>query len=194
MKDANAMIFGVSGDTGSFSEVAARNYLAKINKTATLKYLMDMEGVLNDIASQKIDLGIFPVVNLHGGLVRMAFDAMGNHQFKVIDELWLDVHQCLLVKPGTPINQIKCIVTHSQAIKQCRDYIEKNLKNVKCIDWQDTALAARDLGEGELDDNCAVIASKDAACAYGLEVIVENIEDIKPNLTAFIIVKNHGDL
>ncbi len=185
-------IIGVSGDEGSFSEQAGLLYAKSIGIHPVLDYLIDMEGVLSAVENGMVDLGIFPVVNLRGGLVRMAYDAMGNYKFKVIDELWLHVHQCLLVKPGVNLQQIETIVSHSQAIAQCKDYLQKNLNHAELIEWQDTAKAARELSQGKLSATSAVIAPERAAILYGLEVMARNIQDDDPNLTAFIIVKNHG--
>lgn len=187
------MIMGVSGDIGSFSEEAALLYAKSANINPTLKYLIDMEGVLSQVENRSVDIGIFPVMNMQGGLVRMAFDAMGAHSFKVIDELWLDIHQCLLVKPGINLSRIKKIITHSQAIRQCKLYLETNLPNVECIEWQDTAIAARQLAQGQFDETTAVIASAQAGKQYGLDVLAKNIQDSKPNYTIFIIVRNRGE-
>lgn len=190
----NKIKLGVSGDVGSFSEEAGILYASNHNIDAMLDYLIDMEGVLAAVENGTIDMGIFPVVNVYGGLVRMAFDAMGKHKFKVIDELWLDVHQCLLVKSGVTINQIDHIVSHPQAIAQCKQYIQKNFSMAKLIEWQDTAKAAKKLSQGKLCTTSAVIAPARAAHIYGLDVIAKNIQDDNPNLTAFIIVKKHGNL
>jgi prephenate dehydratase len=186
------VILGVSGEAGSFSEEAGLLYAKNINIDPTLIYLIDMEGVLTALEQGKIDRGIFPVVNLRGGLVKMAFDAMGNHLFKVIDELWLNIHQCLLGKPGISINQIKSIASHPQAIAQCRAYIQKNFNKAELIEWQDTAKAARELALDRFPPKSAVIAPESAARLYGLEVLAKNIQDENPNLTAFIIVKKHS--
>lgn len=190
----NFIKLGVSGDEGSFSEEAGLLYSKNLKIKSTLDYLIDMEGVLAAVENGTVDIGIFPVVNLRGGLVRMAYDAMGNHKFRVIDELWLNVRQCLLVKSGIAINQIEHIVSHSQAIAQCRKYIQKNLDAAELIEWQDTAKAAKELSQGKLHPTNAVIAPERAAHIYGLDVIAKNIQDDNPNLTAFIIVKKHGDL
>jgi prephenate dehydratase len=185
------LTLGVSGDAGSFSEEAGLLYAQKNNLQSSLIYLTDMEGVLAAIEAGKIDLGIFPVVNLRGGLVKMAFTAMGKHLFTLIDELWLDVHQCLLVQPKTQRHQIKKIVSHPQALAQCKSYLEKEFKNAELIAWQDTAKAAKDLAEGKLDQYSAVIAPANCARLYGLEILEKNIQDTQPNLTAFIIVKQN---
>ncbi len=185
----NSIKIGVSGEVGSFSEEAGLLYASNHNINATLEYLIDMEGVLAAVENGTVDLGIFPVVNLYGGLVRMAYDAMGHHTFKVINELWLEVHQCLLVKSGVTKNQINNIVSHAQSIAQCRQYLQKNFTAATLIEWQDTAKAAKELSQGTLHAISAVIAPERSAHVYGLDIIAKNIQDVHPNLTAFIIVK-----
>ena len=103
-------------------------------------------------------MGVFPVVNSQGGLVRQAFEAMGRHHFILVDELWLEVQQCLMVLPGLTRLEIKNIATHPQAILQCQRYIKREFPEVKLIEWADTAKAARDLKAGLLPAATAVIA------------------------------------
>ncbi len=186
----NIIKLGVSGEQGSFSEAAGRLYARNQKLDVDIDYLVDMEGVLAAVEKGSIELGIIPVINLRGGLVRMAFEAMGKHLFQIIDELWFEVHQCLLGQHGTQLKDIKYIVSHYQAIAQSKEYIEKNLNTPELIEWQDTAKAARELSEGKLPPGSAVIAPELAATVYGLEILAKNIETDKPNLTAFIIVKH----
>ena len=182
---------GVSGIEGSFSEEAALLYTKRVGIKPSLVYLNDMEGVLTAIETGQIDIGIFPVVNLRGGLVKSAFLAMGNHLFTPIDELWLEVRHCLLVVPGTTFNQIKKIVSHPQGLAQCENYLQEKLKEVERVESINTAKAAKDLAEGNLSSCTAVIAAEHAAQMYHLEVLAKNIQDSNPNLTAFILAKKH---
>jgi len=135
-------IFGVSGLLGSFSEEAALVYTKQEAITPSLVYLLDMEGVLSAIEQGDIDLGVLPVVNLQGGLVKPAFEAMGRHLFTVIDELWLEVKQCLLTLPGIALTQITSVVSHPQALAQCKHYLQKAFANIERIEWADTGKAA----------------------------------------------------
>ena len=123
-------------------------------------------------------------------MVKPAFQAMGKHLFTLIDELWLEVRQCLLVLPGTTIHQIKSIASHPQGLAQCRHYLQKEFHNIELIEWIDTATAAKDVAQGNLPSCTAVIAPERSAEIYGLDIIAKNIQDSNPNLTAFIIVKN----
>jgi len=178
----------VSGDQGSFSEEAGLLYASNQKIDPELLYAIDMQGVLAAIQDGNADIGIFPVVNKRGGLVRMAFDAMGKYRFKVIDELWLDVKQCLLARKDMMHDDIKKIVSHSQALLQCKTWIQTRLKNAELIESQDTAKSARELSEGKLETGSAVIAPRRAAEIYGLKILDSSIQDDNPNLTAFIIV------
>ncbi len=183
-------IVGVSGLLGSFSEKAGIIYANRTGITPSFDYLIDMEGVLEAIEQDNIDLGILPVVNLQGGLVRPAFEAMGKHLFTVIDELWLEVRQCLMVLPGVTRHQITHIVSHPQGLAQCKHFLQKEFKDIELIEWCDTAKAAKDLAEGILPSFSAVIAPERCTRIYGLDIMTNNIQDSSPNLTAFIVVKN----
>ncbi len=180
---------GVSGDAGSFSEEAGNLYIDRESLNAELVYAIDMEGVLARLERGEINFGIFPVVNSQGGLVHQAFTAMGKHNFTLADELWLEVQQCLLVLPGLRREEIKNIATHPQAILQCQRYIKREFPEAKIIEWADTAKAARDLKAGLLPAATAVIAPARSAGLYGLEILERNIQDMRPNLTTFIIVR-----
>ncbi|MEK7624099.1 MAG: prephenate dehydratase domain-containing protein [Patescibacteria group bacterium] len=180
---------GVSGDAGSFSEEAGRLYLIRQGIEGGIVYATDMEGVLARLDDGSIDLGIFPVVNSQGGLVRQAFDAMGQHIFAVVDELWFEVQQCLLVLPGVKRSDITQIVSHPQALIQCERYINREFKSASGVEWADTAKAANDLKNGVLPATSAVIAPARCANLYQLEILERNIQDMRPNLTTFIIVK-----
>ena len=186
---AELIRLGVSGEPGSFSEEAGELYSRQAGIQSTLDFLVDMEGVLAAVAARRIDLGIFPVVNSRGGLVTMAFEAMGKYLFTWIDQLSLNINQCLLARPGVRLGDIKKIVSHPQGLAQCGLYLQKELPHAERISWQDTAKAARQLAAGEIDAGSAVIASKRAAQIYGLDVLAENIQDTQPNITTFIIVK-----
>jgi len=187
----NITILGVSGAVGSFSEEAAFEYVKRVGIKATMRYLIDMEGVLAAIDAGEVDIGIFPVVNLYGGLVMQAFKAMGRYLFTPIDEQWLLVNQCLLALPGTSKNEINQIISHSQGLAQCENYLKQNFRDLEYIEYIDTAKAAHDLAEGRLPLKSAVIAPKQAAHIYNLKIIDENIQDSNRNLTAFIIAKKN---
>lgn len=180
---------GVSGDVGSFSEEVGLNYIKKANlNDAKLSYLIDMHGVMSALDEKRIDIGIFPVVNNNSGLVWPAFIAMGKYGFKIIDELHLDVQQCIFAKEMLELKDIKEIYSYTPAFNQCKLFLSEEAADIRKIDWGDMAKAARDLASGALPDNAAVIGSRRAAEAYNLKILASNIQDVKPNVTMFVVV------
>jgi prephenate dehydratase len=185
----DSLRFGVFGDAGSFSEAAGMLYAKNTGITATFTYLPIMEDLLAAIGRGEIDIGLFPVVNYRGGIVKTAFEAMGKYPFTLVDSLRLNVQHCLIVRPGTALKDITKIATHPQALAQCGEYLQKKFAHAERIAWNDTAGAARDLAAGKLTADCAVIASERAAQMYNLEIAAKSIQDDPDNYTVFIIVK-----
>jgi prephenate dehydratase len=178
---------GISGAPGSFSEEAA-NYYCYQNKIADYKldYLLTVEGVLKAVNEDKVDKGIFPIENSNGGIVYEAVYAMSQYNFFIENIFEIDVRHNLLVRPGIAENQIKKIVSHQQALRQCRMYLRRRWPNIELEEYKDTALAASDLASGILPENVAVIAAKNCAELYKLEFLEKNIQDLKFNFTTFI--------
>jgi len=184
----------VSGDPGSFSEEAGRLYATRQGWEDTdveIVFATDMDGVLARVNNADVTHGIFPVVNSRGGLVHMAFEAMGRYTFTMIDEIWFEVYQCIMVLPGVEKKDITTIVSHPQALIQCERYIKKHFPDAVLREWEDTAKAAKDLHDGVLDASCAVIAPTRSQQIYGLEMLDRGIQDNHPNLTTFIIVEKN---
>lgn len=181
------MNIGISGAKGSFSEEAARTYAAKNNlKNFTISYLISVENVLSALEGDEIDLGIFPIENSNGGIVIEAVHAMAKHRFAIKKIFEIDVHQNLLVKHGVTADKIKNIVSHDQALKQCRMYLKRVWPKVKLREYADTAKAAEDLSSGVLPVSTAVIASRTAAQMHKLDILEESIQDLKFNYTSFV--------
>ena len=186
------IIIGVSGNVGSFSEEAARDYARKNNlKDYDLAYLISVEKVLTALSEGKIDKGIFPIENSNGGIVIEAVYAMAKHTFSIEGIFEIDVRHCLLIKPGAKAAGIKKICSHQQALKQCRMYLKRRWGETELVEYEDTAQAAKDLSEGKFNNgDVAVIAPARCADIYGLEILEEGIQDLKFNFTSFICGTN----
>lgn len=147
----NVEIIGVSGAKGSFSEEAARAYAAKQGlKGYKISYLISVENVLAGLDAGDITLGIFPIENSNGGIVIEAVHAMSRHNFSIKKIFEIDVHHMFMAKKGATPDKIKQIVSHDQAIKQCRMYLKRLWPKVKVKAYPDTAKAAADVGSGTL--------------------------------------------
>ena len=178
---------GVSGQKGSFSEEAAHYYCNKNKiKDYGLDYLTSVENVMNALTQKSIDKGVFPIENSNGGLVLEAVHAMAKYKFSIEALFEIDVQHYLLVLPGKNTGDIKKIVSHPQALKQCRMYLKRRWNGTGLEEYSDTASAAKDLSEGRLSPDSAVIAPKICAELYKLDVLEQGIQDLKFNFTTFI--------
>lgn len=184
------MRIGVSGDMGSFSEEAGRIYAAKANlQDFSIDYLIDMNGVLAALDAGKIDVGVFPFVNYNSGIVWPAFMAMGKYNFAPIDDLQLNIEQCLMALDGVEEKDITDIYSYTPAFEQCKNFINQN--QYRLVDWGDMARAARDLADGKIIASAGIIGAAMAAKAFGLNILKKGIQDMNPNITRFIVVKKN---
>lgn len=179
---------GVSGNRGSFSEEAANYYCGKnsINEYE-LSYLTSVENVLSALDEGKIDKGVFPIENSNGGIVIEAVQAMSKHIFNIEKMFEIDIRMNLMAKKDTKLEDIKKITSHQQALRQCRMYLKRKWPEAELSEYCDTASAAKDLSEGTLPENSAVIAPKICADLYNLDLLEEGIQDLKFNFTTFIV-------
>ncbi len=183
-----SMKIGVMGAFGSFSEQAGELFISKHGvEGGVIVPLVSAENVLTAVEAGDVDKGIFPIENSNGGIVIEAVHAMAKHRFTIEEMFELDVHHMLLVKPGMTASHITAVCSHDQALKQCRMYLKRVWGEAEIVPYKDTATAAKDLAEGVLPDTTAVIAPRQCAKLYGLEILEESIQDLKFNYTTFVV-------
>lgn len=179
------MKIGVMGARGSFSEQAGLQYAPE----GEILPLISAENVLSAIERGVIERGVFPIENSNGGIVIEAVYAMAKYKFAIEKMFELDIHHMLLVKPGQRASNISAISSHDQALKQCRMYLKRIWPQADIVPYADTAQAASDLASGLLPDTTAVIAPRQSAELYGLDILEESIQDLKFNYTTFVVAK-----
>lgn len=152
----------------------------------TIEYLVTPERTLAALENGTIDLAILAIENSTMGVVMVTVHAMAAHRFKIERVFPIDVRHNLLVRSGVKKAQVKTVTSQDPAIQQCRKYLKRKWPKAKIALYPDTAKAAADLASGKLPKDSAVIASRTAADVYGLEILEENIQDLKHNATSFI--------
>lgn len=181
---------GIQGIEGSFSEEAAKSYCQKFGiADFELVYLVSSMNVLDGLTEKTIDTGIFAMENAQGGVVIESVEALAKNQCKIIDMFYVEISQNLLAKDHIALGDIEEIHSHEQALKQCKDYLAEKFWSKKLVEQDDTAKAAQDLAKGKLPNHVGVIASKNSAEKYGLNILESDIHDLKKNLTLFLAVE-----
>jgi prephenate dehydratase/prephenate dehydrogenase len=170
------------GEHGAYGELAAFEYFG--NKTESMPCKSFAE-VFDKVMKGNADFGIIPIENSLEGSVGQNYDLLMKHNLTVCGEMVLRVEHCLIVNPGTKTKDLKKVYSHSQALGQCRKFIEDN--KLDGIPGYDTAGSVKLIKErGEKD--AAAIASELAAKIYGMEILKKGIETDRKNFTRFLII------
>jgi chorismate mutase / prephenate dehydratase len=135
----------------------------------------------------RADVGVVPVENSTEGSVTLTLDLLIDTPLVIVAEILLPIRHALMSREGDP-SKIRRILSHQQSLAQCRGYLAANFPDREQEAVASNAFAARRAAE---DSSCAAIASLDAAEAYGLRVVAENIQDSPQNATRFLVMGKH---
>ena len=107
------------------------------------------------------------------------------YRLNIYSEYFQKIEHNLLAVPGSKISDIKNVYSHGQALSQCSNFIRLHnlIEHVRA----DTAGSAEMISKDK-DKTKAAIASTLSAKTYGLEIIENNIENEKGNLTRFLVM------
>ena len=107
------------------------------------------------------------------------------YRLNIYAEYFQRIEHNLLGLPGTKVSEIKDVYSHAQALSQCSKFIKSNklTEHVRA----DTAGSAEMVSKSK-DKTKSAIASSLSAKTYNLEVIKNNIENEKGNLTRFLVM------
>ena len=180
-------IIGYQGIEGSNSEEAARLLADKLNlKDYLLLPLVSSLNVLTCVETNKTDYGLVAIRNNHGGIVKESFDALNNSPLQKLESIIIPIHHFLYVKDNTiKAKDIKYISSHPQAFMQCKHTLRTDFKDVVLVPDEDTATAARKLGNGIFSDQTAVLCRKNAGEMNKLHLLKSYLEDNQDNKTEF---------
>jgi prephenate dehydratase len=143
------------------------------------------EDALSAISSGEADLGMIPIENSVAGRVADIHHLLPASGLYIVGEWFLPVHHQLMAPRGARLSDVKTVESHVHALGQCRRIIRE--RGIRPIVSGDTAGAARDIAERG-DKTTAAIASRLAAGIYGLDILIEDIEDEAHNTTRFVML------
>ncbi len=170
------------GISGAYSGIAAD----RIFDLADITYFKNFEGVFSAVEKGFCKYGVLPIENSSAGSVNQVYDLMKEHKFYIVKSVRLWISHTLLANKDTEIGDIKEIVSHEQAILQCKSYLEK-FAGIKVTACANTAIAAKIVSESGRKD-IAALSSRECAELYGLKILDNNVQDSNSNYTRFILI------
>lgn len=169
------------GTKGSNSETAAKQIFGEDCEPTFMATFAD---VFEAVQNGTTQFGIIPVQNSTAGSVVQAYDLMGQYNFYINKTTVVEITNCLCVKPGTKLSDIRHVYSHPQALAQCSDFLAAN--NLTAIPYDNTATAAQHVSES--NEPLAAVCSEPCAKLYGLEILKDHISNYVPNYTRFICI------
>lgn len=175
-------VVACQGVEGSYAARACNRLFALPSKM----YFSNFESVFNAVESGLCKYGVLPIENSSAGSVTEVYDLMVRHKFYIVKSLKLHVSHALLAKPGVKVEDIKEVISHSQALQQCSNFLKAN-PNMKVTIFENTATAAKFVAESDRTD-IAALSSTDCAKLYGLNVLKDGVQNNENNYTRFICI------
>ncbi len=172
---------GYFGPRATFTHQAA---LQHFGATADYVASRSVADVFDDVERGRVQYGVVPVENSTEGAVNITLDRLIDSDATICGEVYLPIAQHLLsAAPG--LAEVKTVISHPQALAQCRSWLAANLPEVPTQEVTSTAAAAE---LAATDASVAAIASELAARLYSVPVLRARIEDNPYNSTRFLVI------
>ncbi|MDK2791065.1 MAG: prephenate dehydratase [Methanothermococcus sp.] len=183
------------GPKGSYSEKAAKIFSSLIHKKqdefqntpiseqdGDIIYCGSIYEVFECVEKNKNTYGVVPSENSIEGSVTLTQDLLLEFPVKIVGEVDITINHCLI---GYNKDRIKKVLSHPQALAQCRKYIKKHGWEVQAV--SSTAKAVKTVFESK-NHELGAIGSKETAKIYDLKILDEHIQDYPNNKTRFILI------
>jgi prephenate dehydratase len=184
LPEGSAPQIAIQGYEGSFHQMAAQLFFGKNVDVITCATFKDVVRIAGN--KKESDGAVMAIENSIAGSILPNYNLLQKSNLKIIGEVYLHIKQNLLVNRGVKLEDIKEVHSHTMALQQCYDFLDKH--KWKLVETEDTALSAKHIHQHK-SKHIAAIASKLAADLYDLEMIAPNIHTLKNNYTRFLILQ-----
>jgi prephenate dehydratase len=187
-----ALSIAFQGELGAYSQSAVYEFFGR--KGVRVVPLATLQEVFRNLFTKRRprpDLAVVPIENSTAGSVGETIDFLAASRVRIVGETSIPIHHCLMTNRGTRLEEIRRVLSHPQALSQCRNFLALEGRHWQQIPTYDTAGSAKMISEQRLA-GAAAIAGELAAEIYGMTVVRKNIEDDHTNTTRFIVVEASG--
>lgn len=173
------------GVEGAYSYAAMKRYFGEQNDSFHVETWKD---AIEAVLEEKADYAVLPIENSTAGSVSDIYDLMTEYPNYIVGEEILEIRHTLMGLPGASLEDIRTVLSHPQALYQCRHFLESHpqWKQEKMLN---TAMAAEKVARDQ-DKSQAAIASRFAAEHFGLRILQEEGLAGESNSTRFVILSN----
>ncbi|RQG93149.1 prephenate dehydratase [Natrarchaeobius halalkaliphilus] len=164
------------GPEGTYSHRAARAIGDEI------EFSQSVTSIVDAVATGEHDRGVIAIENSIEGSVTESLDALAEYDVAVVREIVTPVRHALLAQGPT----FETVASHSQALAQCRTYLEREYPDAAL---EAVASTAQGVDFARTDASVAGIGHPaNADDGDELEVLAEDIQDQDSNSTRFFAI------
>ena len=174
------------GTEGAYGHQAALQHFAVAQRPVGFKAYATFRAMLEAVIEGHVERAMLPIENTTAGSVYESYDLLLRFNLSLAGEEIVDVRHCLLGVADVPLESLRRIHSHPQALSQCSEFLS-GLPQCEGVSAANTALAAqhvRDLN----NPTEAAIASEEAGSHFGLHVLRRDIANQLVNYTRFVVV------
>jgi chorismate mutase/prephenate dehydratase len=180
------IVVAFQGTEGAYGHQAALQHFAVARRPVAFKAYGTFKEMLEAVIEGHADRAMLPIENTTAGSVYESYDLLLRFNLALVGEEIVDVRHCLLGVADVPLEDLRRIHSHPQALSQCSEFLS-TLGHVEGVSAANTALAARHVKELN-DPREAAIASQEAGAHFGLHVLRREIANQAVNYTRFVVV------
>jgi len=177
----NGLKVAYSGVEGAFAHIAAGRIFPESQRVS----YRDFKSAYRSVEDGRCDAAVLPIENSDAGEVGQTIDLIFSGSLFINGIYEVEIRQNLLGVAGAKIEEIKKVVSHPQALAQCRDYLER--RGIETEEAGNTAAAAKMIAKLG-DPTLGAVASAETAALYGLQILEANINQSGENTTRFAVL------
>ena len=192
-KTASGQPFDIAflGPAGTYCDEAAQRFATRLGiEYATTLPCPSFDSIFDAVETGTAEYGVVALENSIEGPVTATLDSFARRDnATILGEEIVDIHHCLVLHPGSSLEDVKAITSHPQALAQCRGYLERHFPATPVRNANSTSEAARIAAE---DSSIAAISNERAAQISGARVVAYDIADHHDDQTNFALIARSG--
>lgn len=178
------------GPAGTHSDEALR---ASASEAVDREPRATVHEAIMAVQRGEADRAVVPIENSLEGGVAATLDALAGDagDVRIVYEVVHPIHHHLIAARPLDIDAVERVLSHPQAVGQCRRFLRERLPEADVAAATSTAEAVRAVVAG--GDPWAALGSRLAADLYGGTIVAEHAEDRRDNVTRFVWLARAGD-
>lgn len=170
------------GPSGTYSEEVAQRLYGNSDGIEFVPY-RTIDQAMRAVKDEEVTMAVVPIENSLGGSVNITLDILAHEvDLYIVCEATLAIEHALFLPQG----ELTEIVSHEQALAQCRHYIEENYPDIPLRSVKSTAYAV-ELAAAE-GSTSGAIGSTRAGEVWGIRPVANAIGDTANNSTRFVVL------